>query len=70
MITVETVQKKIDKSAKISNAVNEEVLKTGTVKATKQSYWPWIFLGAAGIIGGYLLLKNGKQSNGEISGEY
>jgi hypothetical protein len=67
MITVEKVKDKIDKSAKGSNAVNEEVLSTGTVKATTQSYWPWIFLGAAGAIGGYLLWKYGKK-NGEISG--
>ena len=69
MITVEKVQEKIDKSAKVSNAVNEEILKTGAPKAVKQSYWTWIALGAAGIIGGYLLWKRGK-GNGEVSGEY
>jgi hypothetical protein len=67
MITVEKVKEKIDKSAKVSNAVNEEVLSTGTVKATKQSYAPWIALGLGGIIVGYLLWKYGKK-NAEISG--
>lgn len=67
MITVEKTIESNKKSAKAVNAVNEELLKTGKVKAKGQSYLPWILLGAAAIAGAIWFWKKGKQDNGAIS---
>lgn len=67
MITVEKTIESNKKSAKVVNAVNEELLKTGKVKAKSQSYLPWILLAAAAIAGAIWFWKKGKQENGTIS---
>lgn len=68
MITVESVIKENKDSAKITSEQNEEQLKTGTIKAKKQSYWPWVLLAAAAIAGGIWWYKRSKKENGAISG--
>jgi hypothetical protein len=67
MITVEEVLKQNKKETKIAQEQNEELLKTGSLKANKQSYWLWIVLGAAAIVGAILLWRQGKKDNGTIS---
>jgi hypothetical protein len=67
MITVESVQTKIDKSAKFAGAAGEEQLRTGEIKAVNQSYWPWILLASAAAALGIWLWK-GEQNGGEVSG--
>lgn len=69
MITVEKVVESNKENAKAVNAVNEELLKTGKVQATKKSYWPLIGIAAAGFFGGYLLWRFGRnKQDGTISG--
>jgi hypothetical protein len=68
MITVEDVQKKIEKSGQQQNAVNEEQILTGTIKAVKQPLWPWIVALIGLGIFGYWFWKKGKQNNGDIPG--
>lgn len=69
MITVEKVIESNKEKAKAVNAVNEELLKTGKAEATKKSYWPLIGLAAAGIFGGWLVWRLGRnKKDGTISG--
>jgi len=68
MITVEDIIKSNKDSAKITGEQNEEKLKTGEIKAQKQTYWPWILLAGAAIIGGIWWYKKNKNENGAISG--
>jgi len=68
MITVEDIIETNKNSDNISSEQNEEMLKTGEIKAVKQSYWPWVFLIAGAVGLGWWLWKKGKQENGTISG--
>jgi hypothetical protein len=69
MITVDKFIKGRSKnSAGPISEANEEQLRTGTFTVKKQSYLPWVILLIAGLVGGYLLWKKGKQDNGEVSG--
>lgn len=64
MITVESV---LDSNAKKGTEVakdNEEVLKTGSVRAVKKSYWPWILLAVGAIAAGWYFLRK-KKNEGE-----
>lgn len=68
MITVEDVIKSSKNSAKITSEQNEEKIKTGEIKAQKQSYLPWILLAGAALIAGIWWYKKNKNENGAISG--
>jgi hypothetical protein len=68
MITVEKTIAATKTADKITSQQNEEVLKTGTIKASKQSYLPYAFLGAAAVALAIWLWKKGKNENGAISG--
>lgn len=68
MITVEDVIKSNKSSAKVISEQNEEKIKTGEIKAQKQSYWPWILLAGAALIAGIWWYKKNKNENGAISG--
>lgn len=68
MITVEKVQRDNKKQEKFANAATEEQLRTGEVKAVKQSYLP-IILSLLGLGAfAYWFWKKGKQNNGEVPG--
>lgn len=67
MITVDKMLDSEKKSSKAMNAVNEELLTTGKVKAKTQSYLPYFILAGAAIIGAIWLWKKGKQDNGAVS---
>ncbi len=62
MITVESV---LDSNVKKETEVakeNEELLKTGSVRAVKKSYWPWVLLAVGAIAAGwYFLRKKGNE---------
>lgn len=68
MITVENVLNKNKKEAAFAGEQNEELLKTGTIKAKQQSYVPWIIIGGLAIAAGIWLWVKGKKDNGAISG--
>lgn len=68
-ITVEEVIKDNNDSSRITKEQNEELLKTGAIKAKKQSYLPWVILGLAALGFGWWLWKNkGNQNDGSIPG--
>lgn len=68
MITVKKTLESEKRTTKLVNAVNEELLTTGQVKAKKQSYLPWIAVIITAVVAGIWLWKNGNQDNGNISG--
>lgn len=67
MITVEKTIKSNNEQRKTVNAVNEELLKTGKIKAKSQSYLPWVLLGLAAVAAAVWLWRKGKQENGAVS---
>lgn len=71
MITVEKVLKSNAASGSEVAKDNEEVLKTGSVRAVKQSYWPYILIVvAAGVIVWYFFFrkKGSTTTNEGVSG--
>ena len=68
MITVEKVLDNNKKDAQVQSEQNDELLKTGTVRAKKQGYGPYILLALAAIGLGIWAYVKGKKDNGAISG--
>lgn len=69
MITVEEVLLKNEVGSTEQAKDNEELLKTGSVRAVKKSYVPWIILALSAIVAGwYFLRKKGSGKNEGVSG--
>jgi hypothetical protein len=69
MITVEKIVKKNAAGSTEQAKENEELLKTGTVRAVKKSYLPWILLAVGAVaVGWYFLRKKGSGTNEGVSG--
>jgi hypothetical protein len=69
MITVEKVIKSNQKNAAGVSEQNEEMLRTGKIKAVTQTYWPMIIGAAAAIAAGIgaIWWLGKKDVNGPIS---
>ena len=70
MITVDKVVNKSKNASGIVNEQIEELLKTGEIKATRQSYMPYIALAVFALLTAAYLWWKGKQTDATISGKY
>lgn len=68
MITVDEVIKAGQKTDKLASEQNNEMLRTGKIKAKTQSYWLYIATAALGLLALWAVWRKGKQNDGAISG--
>lgn len=65
MITVEKVLENDAKKGSEIAQENEELLKTGSAKSVKRSYWPWVLVALAAIgFGIWFYKKNNGHNEG------